>query len=165
MPLSKTAGNGVKKNIPWGCHGMRHIPGGWGGIRTPGGVAPTTVFKTVAIDRSATHPKLFFCAGLSNRRFCSLTAPGGAAHHSFALETFFLRRSFKPTVLFADRTWRCCSPLVRARLRDACLADSYARPSQSTAALTHPKLFYAPVWASIFFVFWVSRVSLYMFFL
>ena len=33
--------------------------GGWGGIRTPGGVAPTTVFKTVAIDRSATHPKLF----------------------------------------------------------------------------------------------------------
>ena len=76
-----------------------------------------------------------------------------------------MRRSLKPTVLFADRTWRCCSPLVRARLRDACLADSYARPSQSTAALTHPKLFYAPVWASIFFVFWVSRVSLYMFFL
>ena len=81
------------------------------------------------------------------------------------IRNFFLRRSFKPTVLFADRTWRCCSPLVRARLRDACLADSYARPSQSTAALTHPKLFYAPVWASIFFVFWVSRVSLYMFFL
>ena len=51
------------------------------------------------------------------------------------------RRSFKPTVLFAVRTWRCCSPLVRARLRCACLADSYARPSQSTAALTHPKLF------------------------
>ena len=143
---------------------MRHIPGGWGGIRTPGGVAPTTVFKTVAIDRSATHPKLF-SAGLSNLRFCSLFAPGGAAHHSFALdcaalvlltrmqdrrnrplchpsETFF-RRSFKPTVLFAVRTWRCCSPLVRARLRCACLADSYARPSQSTAALTHPKLFSA----------------------
>ena len=53
------------------------------------------------------------------------------------------RRSFKPTVLFAVRTWRCCSPLVRARLRCACLADSYARPSQSTAALTHPKLFSA----------------------
>ena len=59
--------------------------GGWGGIRTPGGVAPTTVFKTVAIDRSATHPKLF-SAGLSNLRFCSLFAPGGAAHHSFALD-------------------------------------------------------------------------------
>ena len=53
----------------------------------------------------------YFFAGLSNRRFCSLTAPGGAAHHSFALD---------------------CA--------DACLADSYARPSQSTAALTHPKL-------------------------
>ena len=34
--------------------------GGWGGIRTPGGVAPTAVFKTVAFDRSATHPKLIF---------------------------------------------------------------------------------------------------------
>ena len=86
-----------------------------------------------------------------------------AAHHSFALDCAALvlltrmqdrrnrplchpsetvsRRSFKPTVLFAVRTWRCCSPLVHARLRCACLADSYARPSQSTAALTHPKLF------------------------
>ena len=69
----KTAGNGVKKNIPWGYHGMSNFTGGWGGIRTPGGVAPTTVFKTVAIDLSATHPKLFY------------------------------RRSLKPTVLFADR--------------------------------------------------------------
>ena len=55
----ETAGNGAKKNIPWSCHGMSNFTGGWGGIRTPGGVAPTTVFKTVAIDRSATHPKLF----------------------------------------------------------------------------------------------------------
>ena len=30
---------------------------------------------------------------------------------------FLYRRSFKPTVLFAARTWRCCSPLVRTRLR------------------------------------------------
>ena len=64
---------------------LRLFYGGWGGIRTPGGVAPTTVFKTVAIDRSATHPKLF-PAGLSNLRFCSLFAPDGAAHHSFALD-------------------------------------------------------------------------------
>lgn len=64
----KTAGNGAKKNIPRGYHGMCHIPGGWGGIRTPGGVAPTTVFKTVAIDRSATHPELHHTAGLSNLR-------------------------------------------------------------------------------------------------
>ena len=33
------------------------FPGGWGGIRTPGRVAPSTVFKTVVFDRSATHPK------------------------------------------------------------------------------------------------------------
>ena len=57
------------------------------------------------------------------------------------IRNYFFRRSFKPAVLFAFRTWRCCSPLVRARLRYTCLADSYARPSQSTAASTHPKLF------------------------
>lgn len=38
---------------------MLNFTGGWGGIRTPGGLAPSTVFKTVAIDRSATHPKLY----------------------------------------------------------------------------------------------------------
>ena len=32
--------------------------GGWGGIRTPGSLATSAVFKTVAFDRSATHPKL-----------------------------------------------------------------------------------------------------------
>ena len=30
---------------------------GWGGIRTPGTVARTAVFKTAALDHSATHPK------------------------------------------------------------------------------------------------------------
>ncbi len=30
--------------------------GGWGGIRTHGGLAPTPVFKTGAFNRSATHP-------------------------------------------------------------------------------------------------------------
>jgi hypothetical protein len=32
------------------------LRGGEGGIRTPGRVAPTPVFKTGAIDRSATSP-------------------------------------------------------------------------------------------------------------
>lgn len=32
--------------------------GGWGGIRTPGRLAPSPVFKTGAINRSATHPVL-----------------------------------------------------------------------------------------------------------
>ena len=31
-------------------------PGGWGGIRTPGGREPTPVFKTGALNHSATHP-------------------------------------------------------------------------------------------------------------
>ena len=30
--------------------------GGEGGIRTPGKLAPTTVFKTIAINHSATSP-------------------------------------------------------------------------------------------------------------
>ena len=32
--------------------------------------------------------------------------------------TFLFPPVFQPTVLFAGRTWRCCSPLVRARLRN-----------------------------------------------
>lgn len=72
-----------KKNIPGNYHGMFYIPGGWGGIRTPGRVAPSAVFKTVAFDRSATHPKLFH----------------------------FIRRSFKPAVLFAPR----CGLTIRSR--------------------------------------------------
>ena len=64
---------------------MKVISGGWWGIRTPGGVAPTTVFKTAAFDRSANHPKLSnISAGLSNLRFCSLNATDVAAHHSLA---------------------------------------------------------------------------------
>ncbi len=36
---------------------------GWEGIRTPGGLSPTAVFKTAALDHSATHPK-GCCLGL-----------------------------------------------------------------------------------------------------
>lgn len=57
----RIAVNGAKKNIPWDYHGMLNITGGWGGIRTPGSLATSAVFKTVAFDRSATHPELFFC--------------------------------------------------------------------------------------------------------
>ncbi len=35
--------------------------GGRGEIRTHGGLAPTTVFKTVALNRSATLPILVSC--------------------------------------------------------------------------------------------------------
>lgn len=58
MP-GKIPGYRGKRNIPRKFRGMLYIPGGWGGIRTPGRVAPSAVFKTVAFDRSATHPKLF----------------------------------------------------------------------------------------------------------
>ena len=90
--------------------------GGWWGIRTPGWVAPSTVFKTAAFDRSANHPKLF--------SFPSV---------------------FQPTVLFADRAWRHCSPLVSTRPRFACLAYSYARPPHSTALPTILNFFSFPL--------------------
>jgi hypothetical protein len=38
---------------------------GWGGIRTPGGISPTAVFKTAALDHSATHPNPCFCCILA----------------------------------------------------------------------------------------------------
>ena len=34
--------------------------GGWGGIRTHGGLSPTLVFKTRALNHSATHPSAAF---------------------------------------------------------------------------------------------------------
>ena len=36
-------------------NGLKYI-GGEGEIRTHGGIAPSTVFKTAALNRSATHP-------------------------------------------------------------------------------------------------------------
>ena len=38
---------------------VRH-PSGWGGIRTPGSLTTTPVFKTGALNRSATHPDQCF---------------------------------------------------------------------------------------------------------
>jgi fatty-acyl-CoA synthase len=38
------------------CHKKIDITDGWGGIRTHGGLAPAPVFKTGALNRSATHP-------------------------------------------------------------------------------------------------------------
>ena len=39
-------------------YSLKHnkFSGGEGGIRTPGGVAPTTIFETAAFNRSATSP-------------------------------------------------------------------------------------------------------------
>ena len=40
------------------CESLKKRDGGGGGIRTHGRVAPTTIFKTVAFNRSATPPHL-----------------------------------------------------------------------------------------------------------
>ena len=80
--VEKSAGFWDKRNIPWDYHGMSNIPGGWGGIRTPGRVAPSAVFKTVAFDRSATHPKLFLFPPVFQT--CGFVRTALRAHHSFA---------------------------------------------------------------------------------
>ena len=103
-----------------GVHCKPQNSGGWGGIRTPGGVAPTTVFKTAAFDRSAIptvfQPTVLFafhtyrCCSplvLSRLRFACLAdsyarpplLPRSATHPKLFLPTVF-----QPTVLFARRT-------------------------------------------------------------
>ena len=47
----KIAGNGVKKNIPWDCHGMSNIPGGDEGIRTLDTLASIPHFQCGALDQ------------------------------------------------------------------------------------------------------------------
>ena len=46
-------------------HGGIVPNGGWGGIRTPGALASTPVFKTGAINHSATHPETATSSGLA----------------------------------------------------------------------------------------------------
>jgi hypothetical protein len=66
-------GTNAKPATPGFSGGFRHIakscekPGGWEGIRTPGRLSPTAVFKTAALDRSATHPKVARSAAFFGR--------------------------------------------------------------------------------------------------
>ena len=57
---STTAQNGaiylITKDIAGLFVRQSTVFGGWGGIRTHGELAPTPVFKTGALNRSATHP-------------------------------------------------------------------------------------------------------------
>ena len=113
----KTAGNRAKKNIPRNYHGMSNITGGWGGIRTPGSLATSAVFKTVAFDRSATHPKLF-STDLSNRRGFGLR---GTSFRSTSLRSQDrrIRPRLSPILNFFRRIFQTDAVLVCAELRSA----------------------------------------------
>ena len=118
--VEKSAGFWGKRNIPRHFRGMSDIPGGWGGIRTPGRVAPSAVFKTVAFDRSATHPKLFhFAAGLSNLRFCSHRAAGSpfvrAGRRSACLADSYARPSLLPRSATHPKLFRHTVPWCAVR--------------------------------------------------
>ncbi len=75
---------------PYAASGKRYVTSGWGAIRTRGGVTPTAVFKTAALDHSATHPSCCTrrtCVLSSLRRFGLVTpvvtpvySPGEAMH-------------------------------------------------------------------------------------
>ena len=58
----------VQKKRPF--QGVSFLNGGEAEIRTLGGVAPTTVFKTAALNRSATSPRLrvIFILNFSSRQ-------------------------------------------------------------------------------------------------
>ena len=62
-PLSRTRARGAFFNRPHRgplpAGEGTFCKSGWERIRTPGGLSPTAVFKTAALDHSATHPKLF----------------------------------------------------------------------------------------------------------
>lgn len=51
LPIKKAERKSIKK-APKG----ELFNGGWGEIRTHGGVTPTPVFKTGALNHSTTHP-------------------------------------------------------------------------------------------------------------
>lgn len=49
----------IKNKRPEPFNFLRHTDGGWSEIRTHGGRQSSTVFKTVAFNRSAIHPHRF----------------------------------------------------------------------------------------------------------
>ena len=54
----RSAGLVAQRVSLWGSDNDNCVNGGWGGIRTPGEREPTPVFKTGALNHSATHPRL-----------------------------------------------------------------------------------------------------------
>jgi hypothetical protein len=86
---------------------------GWGGIRTPGGLSPTAVFKTAALDHSATHPKRL------------LLRPGYRSTASLAVAPAFC-------------TWR--SSLVSLSQTAGVASRQLCRSSDKDAIVAHAKL-------------------------
>lgn len=72
--------------------GSQH--GGWGGIRTHGGREPTPVFKTGALNHSATHPlggsNYSGCRPIANESRTDIRQQPRGARSVFTLERYFL---------------------------------------------------------------------------
>ena len=86
MSCIKIAGNGAKKNVPWGCHGMRQIPGGVGIFYGPG---HTKYRDYQGILSISTHP--FSSARPNFRLFCK-------KNHKNNRELIFIEQGFHLTI-------------------------------------------------------------------
>jgi hypothetical protein len=78
--------------------------GGGGGIRTPGGVSPTAVFKTAAIDHSATPPHVRIVASQRFTVAIILRRIGSDTRFSFAAGTFSGTRNSDVPRALSSRT-------------------------------------------------------------
>ncbi len=79
-----------ERRSPYRGRSAQNIKGGWGGIRTPGTVSRTAVFKTAAFNHSATHPTLV----------------GGESHHGQVYQGRSAAKTWKATRLRRGSTFR-----------------------------------------------------------
>ena len=77
------------------------LDGGWGGIRTHGTLAGTPVFKTGALNRSATHPR---------RYIKHLASKAGGTFHKLAPKPYHEFQGLASARLNASVRW---TPIVR----------------------------------------------------
>jgi hypothetical protein len=85
---------GASESQPIRLSGPRQfVGGGWGGIRTPGGREPTPVFKTGALNHSATHPasKIMYLANQLDGKNLKLVP---SWHPTSGSRRFTVRRPF-----------------------------------------------------------------------
>ena len=80
------------------------FPSGWGGIRTPGRLSPTAVFKTAALDHSATHPDTRIPTGycrvlLAERKPTTPRKPHPVSHCPLIRRGYWQKKGAKPVAI------------------------------------------------------------------
>jgi hypothetical protein len=118
--------------FPANNKGLAGNSGGWGGIRTHGDVAATPVFKTGALNRSATHPDR--CATGKARDGPHVQRKGGRGQHRYPVS-----KGGYPEREIAGTTLRMWAAVRRKTERSTpCPAEArgpYSRCQKSTRPL------------------------------